>query len=244
MTPIDRYAQLKALSVSVPDLGAGRLAKAPSDPDALRWLGMLTAIVRKQKESADHILLDMAANRLGTMSHDASVSEIMLIFYRALALAELEAPEAARGSFIAVGNTHDAYVAVSSLLQSATESVLIVDPYLDGSIINKFVLSAGENVSVMLLSDSKSVYPNLLPALNAFVQQYGNKRPIEARVSPPRSLHDRLIILDSKEAWDLSQSLKDLATRSPAAIARTDNDLSGLKIAHYQTEWQQGTMLA
>jgi hypothetical protein len=68
--------------------------------------------------------------------------------------------------------------------------------------------------------------------------QHGPKRPLAVRLAPPRVLHDRLIIVDGNQIWILTQSLKDFASRSPAAIVRVDGDAAGLKIDAYRRIWE------
>jgi hypothetical protein len=57
-----------------------------------------------------------------------SGQEIVLILYRALAIAEMRAPVSAQGAFIAAGNSFDAFAAVGKVLGNATGDILIVDP--------------------------------------------------------------------------------------------------------------------
>jgi hypothetical protein len=63
-------------------------------------------------------------------------------------------------------------------------------------------------------------------------------RPLEIRLAPARSLHDRLIIVDGAQAWTLTQSLKDFAARSPATIVKVDGETAGLKICAYDAIWR------
>jgi hypothetical protein len=157
--------------------------------------------------------------------------------YRALAVAELNAPASVQGTFLPVGNAFDALVTVRKALQSATNSILIVDPYLDVKAVEDFVTQAPEGIGVQLLADEAHLKPSLKPAVVRWITQHGAVRPIEARLTPPRALHDRLIAIDGNEVWILTQSLKDLASRSPATVARVDPETSALKIAAYDAMW-------
>jgi hypothetical protein len=156
-------------------------------------------------------------------------------------VAELNAPASVKGSFIPARNAFDAMMGVGKVLGSATKAALIVDPYMDAKALEVFVLLAPEGVAVQLLVDQASHKPSLKPAVNAWIAQYGAVRPIEARLSPPRTLHDRLIVVDGAAVWVLTQSLKDLAARSPATIVRVDQDTAALKIPAYEAMWQAAT---
>jgi hypothetical protein len=73
--------------------------------------------------------------------------------------------------------------------------------------------------------------------------QHGPKRPIEARATAPRLLHDRLIVVDDAKVWNVSQSFKDLAARSPASITVAPAEVASLKISAYADMWAAATPL-
>jgi hypothetical protein len=100
-----------------------------------------------------------------------------------------------------------------------------------------------EGVPLRLLADEKDFKPTLVPASERWVQQYAGKRPLEVRLAPPRSLHDRAIIVDKKSAWTLTQSLKDFATRSHAEIVSAA-DIADLKIPAYEDVWSRSKVLS
>jgi hypothetical protein len=66
---------------------------------------------------------------------------------------------------------------------------------------------------------------------------------IETRLAPDGSLHDRLIILDGKEVWLVSQSLKDIGKRSAASLTRADPELASMKSDACDVLWQQSQPL-
>ncbi|WP_137865114.1 MULTISPECIES: hypothetical protein [unclassified Sphingomonas] len=69
------------------------------------------------------------------------------------------------------------------------------------------------------------------------ISQHGSKRPLQLRLAPARTLHDRLLIADKSKAWILTQSLKDLAARSPATLQQVDAELSAMKWDAYSQIW-------
>ncbi|TJV02438.1 MAG: hypothetical protein E5Y12_20185 [Mesorhizobium sp.] len=140
------------------------------------------------------------------------------ILQRALARAELAAPAATSGAFLPVGNAMDAMSAIGKVLKEARSRLLIVDPYLDETILTDFAPMGAEGVKIDLLCDGASGKATLAPAVRRWSAQYDAKRPIEARTTGARLLHDRLIIVDDAKVWNVSQSFKDLAARSPASI--------------------------
>jgi hypothetical protein len=66
-------------------------------------------------------------------------------------------------------------------------------------------------------------------------------RPIEVRLTAARTLHDRLIFADRSKVWSLTQSLKDIAARSPALAQRLDPGAAQLKIDFYEHVWTSAT---
>jgi hypothetical protein len=59
----------------------------------------------------------------------------------------------------------------------------------------------------------------------------------------PRTLHDRLILIDGKTAFVLGQSFKDSATRAHTSLVRMPPDAGKLKIEAYELMWSSATPL-
>src|SRR4051812_42582594 len=93
---------------------------------------------------------------------------------------------------------------------------------MDEKALTDFGLLTPERTTVRLLADKNGVQDSLPPAVERWTPQYGDKRPLEAKLTPRRALHDRAIFVDGKGAWVLTQSLKDFATRAPGVIFRVD----------------------
>ncbi|ABD07622.1 hypothetical protein RPB_2920 [Rhodopseudomonas palustris HaA2] len=201
----------------------------------MRWVGQVSAVIADTKNLLLQAEISIAIDGLQHPGRADSFQKIMITLYKALGEAELIAPADAKGSFVPVGNTFDAFSAVSKILGSARHDVLLVDPYLDDSVLVDFGGCAPEGVPVRLLTDEATVKPSLAPAVARWKVQYPS-RPVEVRLSPARTLHDRAIFIDNAIAWTVTQSLKDLAKRSPAELVRVD-DTASLKISAYDALW-------
>lgn len=192
----------------------------------------------------DPITFTTASHGLAGVLREQHAHEIVNVLHRALARAEANAPAAARGAFIPAGAEFDVIQVLSKVLGTAKASALIVDPYMDAKVLTDFAPLAEKSVSIRLLSDSKSTDPAaLLPTATRWVKQHSTERPLEVRQTAPRLLHDRLIILDDREVWALSQSLKDFVGRSPATVLKVDGEPGALKRDAYLQMWAEAKPL-
>ncbi len=103
------------------------------------------------------------------------------------------------------GQIFDAYKFISSLIRKAEKSILLIDNYIDESILELFTKKK-RNVSVTVLTGN----PGRVLKLDEekFNQQYPFVRIIRFGKS-----HDRFIMLDEKELYHFGASLKDLGKK-------------------------------
>lgn len=242
LEPDRLYHELGFLLTQMPDLAAHEW----HTPEGQRWLGRASALVEQSPNSAlDAVAFNTVVDRLSRNAlvpgHPEHVQRITAILQRALARAELNASPAVQGAFIPVGEAFSAFAALSKILSGAQTDVMIVDPYADANLLTDFVVLVSEGVSIRLLADAAGAKPALAPAVHAWVQQYGVNRPLEAKLAPARSLHDRLIVIDGVEAWSLGQSFNALAARAPTSILRADHETAQLKIQAHTQIWHAAT---
>lgn len=236
MDPTEALRRLQVLVQTLPNLRSIE-DDYSCPPETLKWLGQLLAVVSAMKRHADELALKVATDQLIRMQGSQGHGEIRAILYRALAAAELDAPASEQGAFIAAGNELDAYAAISKVIASAKRELLVVDPYMDGKALTDFLPSADEAVRLRVLADEASAKPTLVPAAERWRTQFPETRQLEVRLAPARSLHDRLIVVDEGEAWSLTQSLKDFASRAHGSILKVDPETAVLKIGAYIDHW-------
>jgi len=228
------YRTLANLAATMPDFQNPRTLSR----DDQQWLGRAAAAIEEVGDLSDKVAFAIQAGNIGDIRfHGAAVRQIGVLLHRALARAELSAPTAVQGSFVPVGHQFDALVALGKVLDRARNEVMIVDPYMDISALSEFCPLVTSGVPIRLLTDQHGVKPNLRPAVAAWKLQHGDSKPLEARATEPKLLHDRLILLDQSEAWILTQSLKDFAARSPGSITQADATSAELKINYYAGLW-------
>jgi hypothetical protein len=158
LTPEALYLQLGSLVAEMPDLAHG-----PITPEMNRWLGRAVTLVEAMGD--DTAALKTAVQFLALPDlREFNAQGIAAIVHAALAKAELGAPAAVQGTFIAAGHTFDAFAAVSRVLGTAKADVLMVDPYADEKALTDFAVLAPEQVSVRLLVDPGFYRGSLKPA--------------------------------------------------------------------------------
>lgn len=239
------YSQLGRLIESMPNLNVikanGTAGNLP--PETMQWLGRAQALVTEALGIAGEVEWKSAFSmRSQYPSHTAQ--ELARLLYLALGHVEVELPAAASGAFIPAGNSFDALKALQRIFSNTKTEVLVVDPYMDQNFLTEFAIFIPENCHIRLLADSGSLKPTLAPALRQWVTQYGRTRPIEARLAPARSLHDRLIAIDSQRVWTVGQSFKDLAARAPTSFIESDAETAALKVAAYNSIWSTSTAVS
>lgn len=237
------YAQIGQLITDMPDLRNNGW----NTPAGQRWLGRAIAMVEESGNTLDAIAFKLATQGLSastySLGNDAAFQKMTSILYHTLAVAELRAPAIAQNGFIPVGEPFTALAAVAGVISEASESILFVDPYADSNLLTDFAVQASEPIPVHVLTDSHSSKPGFAPAARAWVLQYGSRRPLIARLTSPKTLHDRLIIVDDRTVWSLGQSFNALATRSPTALVRLNEETALLKIQAYDQIWSSATQL-
>jgi len=236
MEPKALYATLRQLIETFPDFA--------NDIDAQEtriWLARAFAIVDACGDIMDRVEARSLTGNLGAGVDNSYSRRLRTILLRRAAVIELTLPADMQGAFIDVGDSFDALRAVGRVLETATDSVLIVDPYMNHRALDPYVLMVREGVQTRLLSDSATVKADLAPTVTAFIKQFQTKRPLEARLTGPKKLHDRLIVVDGALPFSLTQSLNAFAERSPATITRIDGDARHLKLAAYEDYWNSAT---
>lgn len=103
------------------------------------------------------------------------------------------------------GQVFDAYHFVSDLFRSAKESIVIIDNYLDDSVLTHLT-KRKKKVKVLLLT--KNITKALAQDVKKCNEQYP---PIELKEF--KNAHDRFIIIDNKTVYHFGASLKDLGRK-------------------------------
>jgi hypothetical protein len=103
------------------------------------------------------------------------------------------------------GEVYDAYLFVSNLIKSAKENIVLVDNYLDESVLT--MLSKRQtNVTTTIYTK------NITAQLELDIKKYNTQYP-KITLKKFDASHDRFLIIDGKELYHIGASLKDLGKK-------------------------------
>ena len=103
------------------------------------------------------------------------------------------------------GQIYDAYSLIVDIIKKANSKILIIDNYIDDSVL-KMLSKKKNNVEVVILTSDKSNIENL------DIKKFNKEYPM-LKVSKTNKFHDRFIVIDNKEMYYLGASIKDLGKK-------------------------------
>ena len=114
------------------------------------------------------------------------------------------------------GQLYDAYTLIQSIFESAINEIIIIDNYVDRTILDRLVVK-NRNVQVIIYT---SINTRLLGRdIKTFNSQYGG---LDVRYTT--NVHDRYIIIDQNKIYHLGHSIKDLGKKI-FSISESNSDL-------------------
>ena len=103
------------------------------------------------------------------------------------------------------GQIYDAYSLIIDIIKRAKNKILIIDNYIDDSIL-EMIQKKNKDVEVVILT----IQNNSLTKLD--VQKFNKQYPI-LKIAYTNKFHDRFIVIDNKELYHCGASLKDLGKK-------------------------------
>ena len=103
------------------------------------------------------------------------------------------------------GQIYDAYSLIVDIIKSAKNKIIIIDNYIDDSIL-KMLSKKQKNVEVVILTSPNTKISKL--DVTKFNKQYPT-----LKVATTNNLHDRFILIDDAELYHCGASLKDLGKK-------------------------------
>lgn len=102
------------------------------------------------------------------------------------------------------GQIFDAYLFINDLLKSVKKEVILIDNYIDETVLA--ILSKYPNISFIIVT--KSISKSLKVDIEKYNKQYNN-----LTIKTSNKYHDRFLIIDNTTAYHIGASLKDLAKK-------------------------------
>lgn len=151
------------------------------------------------KTLSDHLLKGCSVNkRLSELERTVAQHTEKIDFFVRTALPPIE------GIFFD-GQIFDAYKFASELIKSAKRSLVLIDNYVDESVL---LMLSKRQPGVTATVYTQRITPQLQLDLNKFNDQYS---PVDVRTC--KLSHDRFLIIDDTEVYHIGASLKDLGKK-------------------------------
>jgi len=103
------------------------------------------------------------------------------------------------------GQIFDAYSFVSDLIRSAKKSIILIDNYMDDTVLTHFTK---REKSVDLIIITKNISKQFKLDVKKYKEQYPN-----VALKEFKNTHDRFLIIDEKDVFHFGASLKDLGKK-------------------------------
>ena len=178
---------------------AGLSAVLNSDKAINVHIQIMRAFVQIRKFLKDNILL---SQRISSLESKQLITDSKL--EQVLQAIEDKSIKPSKGIFFD-GQVFDAYVFVSNLIKQAKKSIILIDNYVDESVLTLLSKRAESCTAVIY---TKSISNKLQLDLKKYNEQYS---PIEIKVL--KHTHDRFLILDNVKTYHIGASLKDLGKK-------------------------------
>ena len=203
VTICDRFEKLKhstSLPYAFTEQGVAMLSAVLKSETAVKVsIQIMQSFVEMRKFIGNNALIFQRLDKLERVNLETYVKFDQL--FKALENKELK-PE--KGIFYN-GQVFDAYQFLADLIRKAENSIILIDNYVDDSILNLFTKrKSGVSFNIYTNQISKQFALDI----KKFNTQY---EPVE--VFEFKLAHDRFLIIDNKELYHIGASLKDLGKK-------------------------------
>ena len=115
------------------------------------------------------------------------------------------------------GQIYDSYSLIIDIIKKAKSKILIIDNYVDDSIL-KMLSKKEKGVEVVILTSNKSNIKDI------DIQKFNKEYPI-VKVAKTNKFHDRFILIDNKKLYHCGASIKDLGNKCFAINKIEDKEI-------------------
>lgn len=213
VTEREDYSHKTRLAAYRPRIDKGYQA-LPTEEDRLRVAYIVT------REISNRISLDELNSALNEIGWELRENRLLPV------------GGTVRELFFGDTSQHDAYVEIRAILQRAARCLVIVDPYIDQSILTLLSACAKSGMSIRLLS-SKLPTDFALETRKWAAQHQG----VSIEVRTTKEFHDRFIVLDDAVCWHIGCSLKDAGQKAFMLSEIEDQNNRVALVAQLNKSW-------
>lgn len=141
------------------------------------------------------------------------------------------------GSAYAPGETYRFFADLKGIINSATSSVMVIDPYFNGDAFDAYLSSASTNLAVRILADRYA------KDIAGYVAKHKGQFNTATELRSSKELHDRLILVDDDSAWIMGGSIKDAGKKATYLIPLA-SQIAVAKKAIYLEVWNRADKVA
>ena len=216
----DEHIVLRSQSVTLKNGGQGQHEKYRPYVFTEQGVAMLSAVLKSQTAIEVSIKIIDAFVKMRTL-----IQENILLFQRMEKVEKLQAALAfetnqkfkqifnalenctdlpVQGVFFD-GQMFDAYCFVSDLIRSAKHSIILIDNYVDDTVLTLLAKRRKEVVAIIYTKASSK-------QLKLDIEKHNSQYP-EIEIKHLKCAHDRFLILDHNKVYHIGASLKDLGKK-------------------------------
>ena len=118
---------------------------------------------------------------------------------------QLQISEVEKQKIFYEGQIYDAYSLIIQIIKKANKKIVIIDNYIDDSIL-EMLTKKKKDVEVVIVTSTKSNISNL------DIKKFNKEYPT-LKIAQTESFHDRFISIDNKELYHCGASIKDLGKK-------------------------------
>ena len=217
---IDEYEALRSQIVTLKNLSRGQHRKYMPYVFTEQGVAMLSAVLKSNTaiEISIQIMSSFVEMRKFFHINKDLVNKIQQVEQKQIAF-EMKAQEKFEAIFSALednpvnakqgvffdGQVFDAYLFVSKIIRSAKKSIILLDNYIDETVLEQ-LSKASKNIKIFILT--KNITSNLKLDVSKYNAQHTKIELIQFGLS-----HDRFLIVDQHDIYHIGASLKDLGKK-------------------------------
>jgi hypothetical protein len=141
------------------------------------------------------------------------------------------------GSAYAPGDLYRFFADLKGIIETAEKTIMVIDPYFDGSAFDAYLSSSASSISIEILADRYA--EDIAGYVVKHRAQYGSSIALRSSTE----LHDRLLLIDDDIAWIMGGSIKDAGKKATYLIPLA-TPISASKKKIYGEIWDRATHIA